>query len=113
MSRDDLRPNIDKIIKLIKDKWKDNVSKVQFQIANTSRANIFKIEMVMYGDYNVRIEYENSMMEILILYKGNFITLDELTNEKVYIGFDSCEPENLQHNFEVLDRTLCKMMKNT
>ena len=113
MSRDDLRPIVKQFIKSIENQWRNDVSAIQYRIVDTRRANIFIIEMEIFGKFNIKMEYENSTLGISVKQDNMFVGLSKLTNEKVYIGFDSCEPENIQHNFEVLDRTLCKMMKNT
>ena len=109
MSRDDLKPRVGKLIELIEEQWGDDVSAIQYRIADTTRANIFTLKVKIFEQFDVKMDYENSMLGVSVKQGDSFIALSKLTNEKIYKGFESYEPSKLRHNLGVLDRTLRKI----
>ena len=65
--------------------------------------------MKLYDTYELKLVYDRSTLGININVDGQFIGLSRLAKEPVYRGFDGCEPENLLHNFKILDKTLKAM----
>ncbi len=98
-------------LKLLKDMllrtWRNNVtilSETETQIP----VDAFELLIVFYGHHKVLLEYEMGMFAFKIWTGKKFEYLDKFTNEKIVYGFDSMFPQNIQHNFEVLDEVLNK-----
>ena len=66
----------------------------------------FEWNIVLYGRFEVRIEYECGGIGNMVKTADGYITLSRLTDEQVFRGLKSGIPENLLHNFQVLDRLL-------
>lgn len=62
--------------------------------------------MRLYNAFDVLLEYERSSVGFKVNTQQGFIGWHLLTNEQVIRGLKSCKPENMLHNFQVLDRVL-------
>ncbi len=102
-----------KNIKMIEDVanqvWGSNVQFGEMKIINSPYPE-FEWPMRLYGNIEVIIKYERSTVGILIKEGDDYIGLSRMTGEQVFKGLISCKPDNLLHNFQVLDRLLCKHM---
>ncbi len=70
----------------------------------------FEWMMKLYGQYGIRLVYDRSILVIEVPTKNGYTELSNVSEEKVFHFFDSLKPENLLHNFQVLDRLLRKQM---
>lgn len=98
-------------IKLLQDiaykVWGDNCTFGEI-IEVESMYPAFDLPVKLYGKYNVKLEYEASTVGIYILLSGRYVGLSRIISD-VYKGFKSMYPENLEHNFRLLDRVLKQM----
>lgn len=71
----------------------------------------FRWPIRIYNTFDVLLEYEKGMVAIMVNTNRGYTRLVELTNEKVVRFFESCKPEGMLHNFQVLDRVVrgCSM----
>lgn len=60
----------------------------------------------LYGKFDVKLNYDRSTLHIEVPTKEGFEPLIGYTEESVFRGFDGMIPENLLHNFQVLDRLI-------
>lgn len=70
----------------------------------------FELPLRLYNAFDVTLEYERSTVGIMVKAGEDYIGLSRMTAEQVFKGLKSCIPENLLHNFQVLDRLLRKQM---
>lgn len=68
----------------------------------------FEMPMRLYDKFDIRLEYERSTLGIMVCTPEGYIGLSRLADEHVFRGFESCVPENMLHNFTVLNRLLLK-----
>lgn len=69
----------------------------------------FELPMRLYNRYNVTLEYERSTIGIMVNTTQGYIGLSRLTDKQVFKGLKSSKPDNLLHNFMVLDEVLKSM----
>ena len=69
----------------------------------------FELPARLYGTFNLRLEYDRSTLGIMLETAQGYVGLSRLTGEQVFRGLKSCKPENLLHNFRVLDRVVRDM----
>ena len=69
----------------------------------------FDMPLKLYGKYDVKLEYEASTMITTVYVNGKYIELGDLTGIKLPYGFKSMYPENLEHDFRLLDSVLKQM----
>lgn len=72
----------------------------------------FNLPMKLYNTFDITLEYERSTVGIMVKTSQGYIGLSRLTDQQVFKGLKSCIPENLLHNFKVLDE-LIKNNKTT
>jgi hypothetical protein len=89
--------------------WGSNVQFSEIKVLNSPYPE-FEWPMRLYGNVDVTLEYERSTVGIMIKTGEGYIGLSRMTDEQVFKGLKSCMPENLLHNFQVLDRLLRKRM---
>jgi len=63
----------------------------------------FDLPMRLYNVCDITIEYERSTVGIMVKTEQGYIGLSRLTEQQVFKGLKSCVPENLLHNFKILD----------
>ncbi len=85
--------------------WKNNIvilgeRKIQIPV------DAFEIQMQIYGRNKVMLEYETGTFALKIWTGEKFEYLDKFTSDKIFYGFDSMIPKNIQHNFSILDKVL-------
>jgi hypothetical protein len=68
--------------------------------------DMFEIHLAINHQHDVMISYDRSIVDISVLKDGKYKWLTDMTDLDVIEGFDSCRPENLIQNFEVLDKVL-------
>ncbi len=66
----------------------------------------FNLPMRLYNNFDVMLEYERSTIGIMVKTKDGYVGLSRMTDEQVFKGLKSCKPENLLHNFRILDQLL-------
>ena len=66
----------------------------------------FEIHAKIYGCYRIFLEYEIGTFALKIWTGKDFEYLDSLTNDKIFYGFDSMKPKNIQHNLNIQDKIL-------
>jgi len=98
-----------KLIEEIQGFWGKAVSDIRVVDLTDVPFDMFTLYIKLYGAYEVKLVYDRSTLGINIKINRQFIGLSRLANEPVYRGFDGYEPENLLHNFKVLDKTLKAM----
>ncbi|MBF2477009.1 hypothetical protein IA829_13875 [Listeria seeligeri] len=108
MLNNDMKIESQKLIDLIEEFWKDNVSSPIVEIPENTPFGIFRIECVLYDKYNIRMSYERSTLGISILNSntGEYEILSKVAKEPIFRGLSSYKYENLLYNFQVLDNTL-------
>ena len=70
----------------------------------------FEWSLQLYGQFNIKLIYDRSTLSIGVPTEQGYMALSRVTDESVFRGFDGMKPENLLHNFQVLDRLICKKM---
>lgn len=58
----------------------------------------------------VVLSYDRSTLSIGVPTEKGYVVLSRIAEESIYRGFDGMKPENLLHNFQVLDRVLRENM---
>ena len=70
----------------------------------------FNLPMRLYDAFDITLEYERSTVGIMVKTKQGYIGLSRLTDEQIFKGLKSCKPENLLHNFQVLNEVIGRFM---
>jgi hypothetical protein len=68
----------------------------------------FEWVLRLYDQFDVKLNYDRSTLSIGVPTKEGYMVLSRVAEEPVFRGFDGMKPENLLHNFQVLDRLLNK-----
>lgn len=100
-----------KIMKLIREFWGSNVSEIKVKDLIENPFEMFALTMKLYNKYEVIMEYDRETLGIKVKNQDQFLALSRITDKNIYRGFDSYYPDNMLHNFKVLDETLQKMSK--
>jgi hypothetical protein len=85
--------------------WKNNIVLLNEEIKEIP-VDAFEIQMQIYGHYKVLLEYEIETFALKVWVGEKFEYLDKYSKDNIFYGFDSMQPEKIQHNFDVLDRIL-------
>ena len=101
------KQNIANIYQISSELWGSDVLFGEIEILESPYPE-FKLPMRLYNIYDITLEYDCSTIGIMVKTEQGFIGLSRLADEQVFRGLKSCNPENLLHNFQVLDRFLCK-----
>lgn len=102
MLDDEARENIRIVRKIAENIWDGKCSFGDIKVTNSPYAE-FIMPLILYNSVNVILTYDRSILGIAIKQEGGEIWLDDLTTQLVYDGFESCKPENIEHNFKILD----------
>ena len=102
----DLQEKVDELIKQIVNYWENNVSIINIITHKGAPFDVFEISTILYNRFDVIFEYERSTIGIKIKVGKEYIGLSRLSKEPIIKGFKSYIPENMLHNFGVLDKTL-------
>lgn len=105
----DVQTEIGELIGKIKEVWGNDVSQLCLTESTDTPFNMFTIAMKFYSQHDVIMEYERSTLGISVKTRDGYIVLSRLAKEPIYRGLKSYIPENLLHNFKVLDKTLKDM----
>ena len=96
-------------LKLLKDMalntWKDNIvlsREREIQIP----VDAFEFQAQIYEHFKVLLEYETGTFALKIWTGEKYEYIEKFTSNKIFYGFDSMMPKNIQHNFDVLDEIL-------
>jgi hypothetical protein len=99
----------EKNLKLLQDLaiqiWGTNLNIINVKIHNAP-FDIFEINMLIYGCYEILLEYEKGSFATSIKMNNIFIFLDKISDENIVYGFESVLPQNIISNFNILDKTL-------
>ena len=90
--------------------WGEDCVFGEFKEPNSPYAE-FEWYVVLYGRFEVRIDYERGGIGNMVKTGDGHIALSRLTDEQVFKGLKGGIPENLIHNFQVLDRLLRTYME--
>ena len=88
----------------------DNDSEITNVITIDAPFDMFKINVLLYGEVEALLEYEKSIIAIKVKIGDEFISIRKLTEKEVVKGFDSSERAGLLHNFRVLDEVACELL---
>lgn len=94
------------LIKNIKIFWGKNVSDIKIINLSDIPFDMFTLIIKLYGIYEVKMVYDRLTLGLNLNIDGQFIGLSRLTQEPIFKGFEGYYPENLLHNFEILDKVL-------
>ena len=87
--------------------------KADIEILSEREINIpldaIEIYMLIYGQYNILLEYETGTFALKIMLNGKYEYIDKYTDKKIIYGFDSLIENNIINNYKVLDL----LLKNT
>ena len=101
--------NVELIKSTAKRVWGDNAEFGEMEILDRPYSE-FVWPMRLYGKVEILLAYDRSTLSIGIPTENGRVTLRSIAKATVYWGFDALQPENLLHNFKVLDRVV-KAMK--
>ena len=102
--------NLELIKRVINAVWNGAAEILDVKILNRP-FDMFEIYLSIYQQFQVILYYDRSILDIAIDEPdGNDTWLSDLTKEEVIEGFESMEPQNILHNFQVLDRYLRSKM---
>jgi hypothetical protein len=87
--------------------WKNNIEFGELEEIKSPYPQ-FEWSMRLYDRYMIGLSYDRSTLSINIPTKEGQMALSRVAKETVFRGFDGMKPENLLHNFQVLDRFLRK-----
>ncbi|MPN39956.1 hypothetical protein SDC9_187490 [bioreactor metagenome] len=65
--------------------------------------------MKLYGVINILLAYDRSALDIGIPKNGQYVLMSEFTDKPFVRGMKSTQPENLLHNFKLLDEVVRKL----
>lgn len=97
--------NIDLIKKTALLVWGENIEFGEIKGSNSPYPE-FEWQIYLYSKFIIKLDYDRSTLSIGVPTKEVYVVLSSLTNESVFGGFDGMKPENLLHNFQVLDRLI-------
>jgi len=66
----------------------------------------FKIYFQLYGKFRIYLGYDRSIFALKLWEEEQYVYLSRITSEHIYKGFESTKPENIRHNYLVLDKIL-------
>ena len=97
--------NIDLIKKTALQVWGENIEFGEIKGSNSPYPE-FEWQIYLYSKFSIKLDYDRSTLSIGVPTKDGYVVLSSLANELVFGGFDGMKPENLLHNFQVLDRLI-------
>jgi len=100
-----LKREAKQVVKIIKEFWGSDVSKICIKNISTKPFDMYQIHMIIHRQ-QIKMEYDRSTLAIMIKDGNEYISLSQFTNESVFKGFDSFVTENMLHNFRVLDNSM-------
>ena len=109
MLDDQGRENIKLIGELSEQIWGNNCEFGELKVLNSPYPE-FELPMRLYNKVNVLLTYDRSILGIAVKTRNGNVWVDDLTSQTIHDGFESCKPENLLHNFQVLDEVVREMI---
>ena len=101
--------NIALIKKTAQEVWGDNITFGEIEDSGAPWAE-FKWPVKIYS-FPILFLYDRSIFDISVPVEDGYRILQLVTPEPMIEGFESTEPQNMFHNFKVLDRYLQQKMK--
>ena len=102
------KENIQKIKNAAKKIWGDTCRFGKVEVLDAPFC-MFNLPALMYEKYDIVMKYDRSILDIAVKIENNDTWLANLTTDHVIEGFESCDLENLLHNFKILDKVLRMM----
>jgi hypothetical protein len=96
------KQNIDNIYGFAMELWGENVKFGDVNIKNSPYSE-FELPLRLYDRVDVLLTYDRSIIGLALVSSNGLQWIDDLTTGTVFDGFESSNPENMQHNFRVLD----------
>ncbi len=90
--------------------WGSNCEAGQVKVLNSPYAE-FEYPIRLYRRVDVTLTYDRSILGIAIKTQKGNMWVDDLTTQIIYDGFESSKPENVLHNFQVLDDVAREMIR--
>jgi len=109
MLDDEGRENINLIRALTSRIWGSNCEFGRPKVIDAPYSE-FELPMRLYHKVNVTLTYDRSILGIAVKTQNGNVWVDDLTSKMIFDGFESCKPENLLHNFQVLDEVAREMI---
>jgi hypothetical protein len=101
--------NLDKIKNISDQLWK--IDQALFRVEyNTAPFDLFDVFFTLFDDYNIKIEYDRSIITIFVMIDNNYINFSELSKKDLITGFDSSEQSSIEYNFDILNK-YCRVMR--
>lgn len=94
------------LISMVKKFWNNAVSEIKVTSMTDEPFDMFTLSMRMYKNYDVLMEYDRGTLSIKVKLQNQYTVLSRLADEPVYRGFEGYKPDNLLHNFAILDKVL-------
>ena len=66
----------------------------------------FEIHFQLYGEFKIWLEYDRSIFALKLWEGEQYVYISRITSDHIYKGFESTKPENIKHNYLVLDKIL-------
>ena len=107
MLNNDAYQNIELIRTTAQQVWGNNCKFKELQAIKSPYPEFVWI-LQLYGRFDVKLNYDRSTLHIEFPTEEGYEPLLGATDEYVFKGFDGMKPENLLHNFQVLDRLVSK-----
>jgi hypothetical protein len=112
MLDDEARKDLQTIQHVAYQIWGSNCEFKEITIVNSPYPE-FELPMRLFKRIEVGIYYDRSALDIGILQGDKYVLLGKFTAEQVFRGMKSMEPENLLHNFKVLDEVTREIIANS
>jgi hypothetical protein len=109
MLDNEARQNLQTIRQIALQIWGPNCEFGENKVINSPYPE-FELPMLLYGKIGVGIYYDRSALDIGIMQDGEYVLLGKFTTEDVFRGMKAMKPENLLHNFQVLDYVAREMI---
>lgn len=102
------KQDIDNIYAIATKVWDKQVKFGKIEVIDSPYPE-FNLPVRLYNAYDITLEYERGTIGIMVNTPNGYIGLSRMTDEQVFRGLKSCKPENMLHNFKILDKVLKSM----
>jgi len=109
MLNNEAKRNIEEIRKTALQIWGSNCKFFDLDVKNSPYPE-FELPLKLYDQIEVGIYYDRSALDIGIKQEGKYVLLSKFTTKPVFRGMKAMEPDNLLHNFQVLDEVAKNMI---
>lgn len=111
MLDNEARQNMQSIKELVIQNWGSDCEFADVRIVDSPYPE-FELKIWLYHKIEVGIYYDRSALDIGIRHGEKFVLLGKFTAEQVYRGMKALKPENLLHNFRILDDVARELIKS-